>query len=334
MSEAFKIGLDNTDFAEENRKFTQAAANIIGKSGATTEGDQDRITQMLGQFMGERTNKGVEAAGTAYERMQERGSQLGGRRGAMRFMGARQDANLGKLGTAELTELLGMRPEDIREDSAAARSFAKDAGFEGQGAVGKLQDSLKKLNKSSRFLVPSNRSEAEKQQSVVQKYMQDSGLSYDQIAEKSRKGELPSDVDYAYGKLQITGNVEEKGALTANAAEATSGEFLSSGGPGNGAYKGIAQTSLENKNGRVEDTFNAKAAEGADQARENFMKLLPALQSIGAAADELVGQLAPVAGALSATAKARQATQPKGNAYGADIVAPILQPQAGKPKGP
>jgi len=333
MAEAFKIGLDDTDFAEENRKFTQAAANIIGKSGATTEGDQDKLTQALGQFLGERTNRGVEAAGTAYEKSQERGSQLGGRRGAMRMMSARQDPNLSKLDQGELAELLGMRPDQIREDSAAARTFAADAGFTGKDAVGQLKQALKKGTDSARLLIPSNRNKMADKKSVVQKYMQDKGLTYSQLREQSRAGKLPADVDNALGRMDILGNQEEGTGLNVSDSEAATGEFLSGNVMTNTADKDAAKGRLENKNGRVEDTFNTKAAEGADAARENFMKLLPALQAIGAAADELTSQLAPAATALHNTATARQATQPKGNAYGSDIFGPILQPQANKPKG-
>lgn len=335
MSEAFKIGLDNTDFAEENRRFTQAAANIIGKSGATSESDQDRLTQTLGMFLGERSNKGVEAAGGAYERFQERGSQLGGRRGAMRLSAARQDANLSRLGTAELTELLGMRPEDIREDSASSRSFAKDAGLEGPGAVGKLQEKLKALNKQSRFLVPSNASKVKDQQGVVEKYMKEQGLSYSEIREKSRKGELPNDVDYALGKIDIAGNIEEKGGLTTAASEAATGEFFEgSSGSTKKADKGATKAMLEGTGGRLEDTYTKKAAEGADEARKNFNAMTEELGKAAAATKEFVNSVAPLADQLHGTAGSRQQTQPKGNPMNRDIVGPILQPQAGKPKGP
>jgi hypothetical protein len=334
ISEAFKIGLDNTEFAEENRRFTQAAANIIGKSGATSETDQDRLTQTLGMFLGERSNRGVEASQTAYERFQERGSQLGGRRGAMRFAAARQDQNLGKLGTAELTELLGMRPEDIREDTAVGRTFAKEAGFEGKDAVKQLQDKLKALNKQSRFLVPSNAKKVQEQQSVVEKYMKENGLNYTDLAEKSRKGELPSDVDYAYGKMQIATNIEEKGGLQTATSEAATGEFLEGVGPAKGGGKAGAKALLEGPTGRLEDTFTRKAAEGADEARKNFNAMTNELNKAAAATKDFVGSLAPLADQLRGTAVQRQAVQPKGNATGRDIVGPILQTQAGKPKGP
>lgn len=334
MSEAFKIGLDNTDFAEENRRFTQAAANIIGKSGATSESDQDRLAQTLGMFLGERSNKGVEAAGNAYERFQERGSQLGGRRGAMRFAAARQDQNLGKLGTAELTELLGMRPEDIREDTAIGRTFAKEAGFEGKDAVKQLQDRLKSVNKQSRFLVPSNAKKVSDQQGVVEKYMKEQGLSYSEIREKSRKGELPDDIDMALGKIDIAGNIEEKGGLTTAAAEATTGEFFGGGGAGKGGGKAGAKALLEGTGGRLEDTYTKKAAEGADEARKNFDGMTESLLKLSGATKDFIDATAPAAGQLGNTAAQRRSTMPKGDAHLKDIVGPILQQQAGKPKGP
>lgn len=336
ISEAFKIGLDNTQFAEENRRFAESAANIIGRSGATSGTDQDRLSQTLGMFLGERTNKGVEAAGTAYEKYQERGSQLGGRRGAMRFAAARQDKNLSKLGTGELTELLGMNPEDLNENSVEVRTFAKKAGFEGKDAVGQMRDTLGKIQKNTRFMVPSNQRKAQGAQGTIDQYMKSSGLSRAELEDKAQvPGSLPPEVEDAMGNLGITMSMEEQGKLKPREQRANRGELIAETGLPNTAYKPLALGTLGKDTGRIGDQFNQANATGADQARQALSDLTPEIRkAIGAVQD-----FATVVSGVATTAhsQSNRPDLPRGDAYARDITAPVIgkreQVQGNKPKG-
>ena len=240
MSEAFRVGLDNTDFAEENRRFTQAAAQIIGRSGVTGEGGQDRIAEMLGQFMGERTNRGVESAQGAYERQQQRGSQLGGRRGALRLTQAMKDPVLSKFSTQDLTELLGARPDQLRADSSFLQSYAVEAGTTPE----EVMKAISKVNNQSRFLIPGRAKEVEKLSGNVNKYMQEQKIGYSELVERSRKGQLPPDIAKDFGMIQRRISQEESGGFETSGIEAQAGEFLP-GYKAPGATAGGKQRALD-----------------------------------------------------------------------------------------
>lgn len=329
MSEAFKIGLDSTNFAEENRRFTQAAANIIGRSGSTSERDQDRIGSMLGQFLSERTNQGVQTASDSYEKFQERGSALGGRRGAMRFSAALKDKNFSKLDTQTLTELLGARPEDIKEDSPAFREIARQAGFKDVGA---MQGALGELNKGTRFQVPGNRSKFDKSNSIVQDYMAKTGKTQAEVMEMGKiPGALPAEVEQALGQRAIIGNIEEKGGLKDITANSQIGDMLTdpySEGR-KAAMKSVAGSSLEGSD-RMSDKITGSAAQGAELARKKFDELSDSLVKAAEKASKFTEAADKNATALSNAAGANGANRPTANP--SNIVAPMLQPQTGKAK--
>lgn len=328
MSEAFKIGLDNTDFAEENRRFTQAAANIIGRSGATSVSDQDRLTNMLGQFLGERTNAGVQAAQDAYEKFQQRGSALGGRRGAMRFHAARQNENFSRLDTNELVELLGARPEDIKEDSAAMRYLAEKAGFKDVGA---MQSGLDDLNKQSRFLIPGNKNKFNSVNGKIQEYMRATGKSYSEIVEMAKTpGALPKDVETAFGQASLLTNYEESGGFKDINATASMGEFFKDVNPfKKGMGKGQAEQALSGSD-RMSDRITESAAQGAEAARKKFDELSESLLKAAQNAQKFTDATTQTADALGNTAIQRQQAGPKGDST--QIARPLLQPQTGKAK--
>lgn len=198
MSEAMKIGLDQSDFSEENRRFTQAAANIISRTGASGEKDQDRISAMLSQFMGERTNQGVTSATTAYEASQNRDSQLEGRRGTLRMVGAQSDPILSKLSSPDQTELLGMRPDDMNENNPEIVSMARKAGTTPQALV----EAASKNNKSSRYTLPGQADEVNSASGKIKEFMKKSGMSKVQFGEAANNNSLPEDAMSALGDLE------------------------------------------------------------------------------------------------------------------------------------
>jgi hypothetical protein len=322
MAEAFQTGLDNTEFAEENRRFTQAAANIIGRSGASATTDQDRIARTLGMFLGERSNRGVEAAQGAYERFQQRGAQLGGRRGAMRLSSAMKDPILSKFSTQDLTELLGARPDQLRTDSAFLQSYAVEAGTTPE----EILKAVGKVNQQSRFLIPGRAKEVERMSANVNKYMQDNKLTYSQLVEKSRKGELPANIQKDFGTIQRRISQEESGGYETAGVEAQAGEFLTGGAgaaiePSN---KKAAQDLIEGVGTRLADKFQAKGAEGEDEARKGFRAMSDELDDAVAATTSFTQAISGAARALHEEQGSRRSELPRGNATGSDIINTIL----------
>jgi hypothetical protein len=332
ISEAFKIGLDNTEFAETNRRFVQAASNVIAKSGASGEDDQNRIAQMMGQFLGDRTNLGVQAAQGSYEKAQERGSQLGGRRGTKRFVAAMQDPALSKIPTDELTELLGMRPDQLKENNEVVAYFADKAGVTPAQLIDKLAGK-QGINQKTRFNLPGSEKKVKGFSEVINKYMDQNNLTYSQMGRLQEKNQLPQNVSVAMGGLETTISKEEKEGLTTREARSAAGEFV----------HGMPMTApgtkedLNAPTGRIGDQFNALGAEGADDAREAFEKLIPALRQLGEASRDLTDQVTGNAKDIHSNAIDRRVTSPKGDPIDLGGVSGIMtgskaasQPQANK----
>ncbi len=334
MAEAFKIGLDNTDFAEENRKFTQSAAAIIGRVGAGNEGDQERIIRNLSMFQGERTNRGVEAAGNAYERSQERGSEVGGRRGAMRFTSAMKDPILSQFNTQDLTELLAARPEDLRTDSAFLQSYA----IKGNTTAEKILESLGKATNESRFLTPGRKRRAQPLVQDLKTYMQKNKIGYSELVEKSRlgrgaKGGLDDNTLREFGQLQALVSGEEKGGFNAANIEAQTGELFGYSGTGRNKYdKGAAQAKLGDVGNKIGDLFNAFNAKDIDLAREAFVKLAPAMQEAISGVHAFAAATTEAAGKEHA-ASANRTDLKKGDAFNKGITGAITQQNANRPTG-
>ena len=335
MSEAFKIGLDNTTFAEENRRFAQAAANVIGRTGATSEADQDKLTATLAQFMGQKTNAGVSEAQGAYEKSQERGSQTSGRRGALRFSEAMKDKDLSKMDTSDLTELLSMRPEEMNASNPAMAEFARASGISVDDLVGKMTGKGG-VNEAGRFLFPGQKKKIGESSEKLNKYMQENGMSYSDLGDASREGKLPKDIQEALGRSMIESNKSESGGLKTGEGLATVGEFVKGvDRPGGGKSK--AQSDLDNGPGRLEDAFTKRAAEGADEARKNFNQLTETLWKVVGGTNALVQSMSGVPTALGNAAAANRSGLQQGQGFNVDITAGAsgakIQPQSNKPKG-
>lgn len=271
MSEAFKIGLDNSEFSEETRRFTQATADIVAKSGATKEGDVDRISAMMGQFMGERTNQGVKSAGNAYEAFQSRSSELGGRRGVLRMSEAMSDPLLKQLGQQDLTALMEMRPDEMNESNPKMAYFAQKTG----GTVASVRDAITKANRNARYLLPGQRKEVEGSAAKITEYMKQNKMTKSQMDEAAKSGKLPADIMAEYGHLEVAqGRTDQK--LGQSDEMARTGEELTSFGEEEKPMGKTIKDSIQAMLGgtpRREDKFIQGAAGDAEVVRKNFNEM-------------------------------------------------------------
>ena len=273
MSEAMKIGLNQSDFSEENRRFTQAAANIIARTGATGEKDQDRLSAMLGQFVGNRTNQGIASASTAYEASQNRDSQLEGRRGVLRMVGAQSDPILSKLSSPDQIHILGMRPEDMSENNPEIVSMALKAGTTPK----ELIESATKNNKGARYTGVGQAEEVKAARNKIAEFKKNSGMSNKQFMEGLRENTLPQEGQAAYGALTMAQSRDKAGNLNPADRDARAAEEMPEDAPSQEktwgkSLKNSVEAMLNSKT-RVEDKFNAGAATDNDVARVNFNKM-------------------------------------------------------------
>jgi hypothetical protein len=335
MSQAFKTGLDGSDFAEENRRFTQAAAAVIGRSGATTAEDQDRIIKSLTSFMGERTNRGTEAAQGAYEKSQQRGSDITGRRGAMRLSMAQSDPNLSKLSAEELTEVLGARPEELKENDPMIQYMADKAGLK----PGEFLDRLKNTSKKSRFLNPAHARMAEESSKVIDRYAQESGSTFTQLMEEANKpgNDLPKDVIKHIGRLKAVTSMEETDKYRSSDVTAKIGEFIPGAEPTKPEEKQKTPQEkimdrLENIGDKMADIFTAKGAKGEALGTEALINMKDEMVKAAGGAEKLAISTNEAATALHNFSQLRTPTLPQGDPQNKSIVDTILG-QSGAHKG-
>lgn len=139
LAEGMKLGLDDSKFAEENRRFTQSVAEIVSRSGATTSSDFERISGGFGRFMGENTSRGIEAAKTAYEEYQSISSAVTGPRGVMRAAGFLRDSKLNQLSTIDKQAVLQLREDELNETNPLVSGLAEKLGISTEDFVGRVK---------------------------------------------------------------------------------------------------------------------------------------------------------------------------------------------------
>lgn len=139
LAEGMKLGLDDSKFAEENRRFTQAAAEIISRSGAGSESDFQRNASNFSSFMGENTNKGIDAAKSAYEQYQQITTSTTGPRGVMRAAGFMKDKYLSQLSTVEKQALMQVPEEQLNENNPLVAGLAEKSGTSASDFIGRIR---------------------------------------------------------------------------------------------------------------------------------------------------------------------------------------------------
>lgn len=328
MSEAFQIGLDNTDFAEENRRFSQAAATIIARTGATGEGDQARAAQNLGLFMADRTNVGVQAAQTAYERAQERGSALSGRRGALRMTEALQDPALSKIPTGELTELLNLRPEQLTRDNEMVQYFASQAGISPDELLEKLEGG----RKSSRFLIPGSKQKVTGFTEQISRFMKENQIDRAEFERRRVAGELPPEITQALGGAQVRAMMEEKGQMTTPEIRAMGMEFVPGAPTATKEQREATRRMIEGVGPRLEDRVQAEAAEGADKLRQQFVLLVPELEKMIKATSKFTDTVSGEADELRRKSDVIRSTLPSADPFGTFGSRSVLPASTQQPK--
>lgn len=128
QAEGTRIGLNQSDFREENRKFVEMAANVINQSNATSGAGVEQLVGTLGRFMGDRTMTGMEAGKNAYEAYQRQSNIQSGPSAAMRAAGMMRSPILSKLNGEDQAALFTMNQADVNPDDLGIQALAKKTG--------------------------------------------------------------------------------------------------------------------------------------------------------------------------------------------------------------
>lgn len=292
LAEAFKRSLNTSDYVEETRRFTAAVTDVIAKTGAVSPESQARIADTFGMFYGERTNAGVQSARNAYEEFQQRSSEVGGRRGTMRWAEAMQDENLSRLSQADLADFLSSKSNTLSSDPTRLEYFKQMGKFSSREAV---MAKHSEGSKNARFLSPIVRAKAMEHAKTIADYMTLTGLSNTEIGELAHADKLPSNIMGAIGGI---GSAMGSEGQTLNFQDTISnmGELLSYAGiPKKQLDRGAAEKALSGSTDRIGDKFVESIANSADLVRANFNEL----KNVLIKAADSAGKLSDSAGSAS-----------------------------------
>lgn len=326
LAEGMKLGLDDSEFAEENRKFAQMTAEIVSRSGAKTESDFERVSGGFGKFVGENTGAGLGAAKGAYEQYQQISQTTTGPRGVMRAAGFMADKDLNKVSTMTKQALMQLPEEQMNADHPVVQAAAEEAGISAEELVKKVQG----VNQGavSRF------KEADTIRDRLKAGMKKMGkerLSEEDIAN------LPEDMKKDFNKLTAfqtaeLGNQDQRTTVsralgTINSGDAAAGKQT--------AREGVIGGKLTGDTGRMEDSTVKAMAADSKVILENFNEMAPAMK---AAAESTAAWTREVRESAAAISQALEAVRANKNADTMKAFKDVMektynsgnQPQSGK----
>jgi hypothetical protein len=271
LAEGMKLGLDDSKFAEENRKFAQMTAEIVARSGAKGEGDFERVSGKFGAFVGENTGAGLGAAKTAYEQYQQISQTTSGPRGVMRAAGFMADKDLNKLSTMTKQALMQVPESDLNEENPLVQAAAKEAGIDVKDVVSKVTN----VNQGS----VSRFKEADTIRDRLKARMKEEGK--ERISEEDLKT-LPEDMKADFNKLTTFQTTE----LGYQGQRETTARALGTINPAQTMEdkqrqrENIIQdkTTSIDRTGRMEDVTVKAMAADSKVVLDNFNEMAPAMK--------------------------------------------------------
>lgn len=326
LAEGMKLGLDDSKFAEENRRFTQAAAEIISRSGANTEGDFQRNAKNFSSFMGENTNKGIEGAKSAYEQYQQISSTTTGPRGVMRAAGFMKDKYLSQLNTVEKQGIMQLKEEELNESNPMVAGLADKVGTSSADLVGRIRG----VNQGSvsRF----------KDSDAIRDRLKAKGIDVSKVGDKQYFDSLTKNDRTDVAELmsfQTTelGNLGQKGNISRLAGTVGKQDQY---GPAVGDE--AAQAKVTGASGKMEDNTVAAMAGDASTVLKNFNEMRggmdEAAKSAAAFTDQIRELNAQLQQALEDSRNGKGSSGAIGDVLKKMMTAPSgTQPQGGAGKG-
>ena len=316
QAEGTRIGVNQSDFRDENRKFVEMASNIIGQSNATSGAGVDQILSTFSKFMGgANTMTGMEAGKTAYEAFQRQSNIQTGPSAVLRTAGMRGDDVLGQLSERDRAKLSLMPESEITTDSQFIQSLAKGDPKKAQAIV----DSYHKVIGNSLFINPTTDKAITKLREAQKKIT-------GPVASGAAYGESFKNVSLAEGEAAGEISLEAAGA---GMSEKVRLQYARARAAGDNKQMAQLQEDIKNqaesnKNVRPGDEMNKQQAEASRLANELFTSIQKSI--VPAASDVAIftGKINELVAAMkgSDTSRINAAI----NALGSSATPPPLNP--------
>lgn len=275
LAEGVRLGLDDSKFAEENRRFTQSVAEVIARTGTSSDQDAQRIAGKFGSFVADNTNNGIAAAKSSYEEYQQMSTSTTGGKGVQRAAGFMSDPILGAMSTMDRQALMKVREDEVNVDNNYIKGLAQKYNKTPEEIV----QAVGGVNKGAQ-----NRyKEADVMTGRVQAAMKKAGIS--QLTKESFS-QLPKEAQADVSTLQGY-QMNEFGAKTTQEAQSRTYSTIN-GNPGGkpaaetygpGDMLGTLMNKLKGRTGKIEDDTVASAAGDSAAILKNFNDMKPAMQS-------------------------------------------------------
>jgi hypothetical protein len=205
LAEGTKIGLDGSQYREENRKFIESAATIVGKSGATSSEGLDQILNVVGKFFGgDKTTRGIEAGQNAYELYRQKSVEQSGPTGTMRAAGIIKNPVLNKLDTFSRAALFNIPIDQLTSDNPAVQALAANASRDGKPvSPEQIIEEANKVTAASQNKFKQSDTSIQKLKDIKKKYGLTSALDTSGLTKEQQK-----EVSLALGQAQVNATVE------------------------------------------------------------------------------------------------------------------------------
>lgn len=327
LAEGTRIGLDGSDFREENRKFVESAADMISRSGVSTSGGVDQILSQFGRFFGDKTGAGIEAGKGAFELYRQTSMASTGPRATMRAAGMLTDPTISGLSRDSREALFNMPIDQLTPDNPAIIAMARQANTTPQ----KLIDAQNKITSRSANLFKNSDMARNRLSALKSQYGLTSALGYQgPLTEETRSG-----ITAALGESNIS-QIKEHPELGQNQRMASEYSDALSAGDTQRQNKALEDAKKQqlgaSGTGRPEDETNRLQAEASRLANQLFMSIKDSIVPASDAAKVFAAQINELTAAMSTgNAAQRAAALQKFTTSNPGMLAPSNQPSAGSP---
>lgn len=338
LAEGMRQGLNKSEFREEQRKFTEAAASFLARGYAGSDSDMERQAGMFGNGLNAKTGVGIQSASNAADIVAEVSAQGTGPEGALGFSSLLSSKTGKKLSDQSQQSLNTMDIKDVTAYNPRIISMAQEAGVTPQEIIDLKMDSVK--NK----LFRNKDVQALTEQAVSDRDLHFAGKSNAEIGELSKNDPIAKAVMEKLGKAQnsvanaygISGNQNLLDSVTDALGhfgnpnyhmKDDARDFLSKQG-GQNRLGDKTNAGIANDQGIVLDKTNSMLGDFnsmADVSKKMSGDMVNAMLKIQEITNSLKGLSGP-----EYEAELKKRVQNAGNIFSSAATKPGNQPQGGK----
>ena len=200
LAEGTRVGLDGSQYREENRKFIESAATIVSRSGVSSSEGLDQILSTVGKFFGgDKTTRGIEAGQNAYELYRQKSIEQTGPTGTMRAAGIIKNPILNKLDTFSRAALFNIPIDQLTVDNSAVQALAANASRSGKPvSPEQIIEEANKVTAASQNKFQKSDTSIQRLKELKKKYGLKSVLDTSSLTKEQQK-----EVNLALGQAQL-----------------------------------------------------------------------------------------------------------------------------------